>query len=631
MIIKNQQQFQFNWRLIVKYLFFSVFFILFLLILFNFDYFKINFLKQKITFEPETNFFDQAINLNLTSPLKNAEIYYTVDGSDPDTNSLLFEDSISVSETTSFKFALFKNNQQVSSVQTHDVFINTEHQLALISLTTNPINLWDEEIGIYTEVNCTQKGREWERPATINFYEEDGSLGFSREVGIRIHGGGSRSLPQKSFRILIRNEDSDQTLKYPLFPDSSVQTFNSFVLRNAGGDWSYAYMRDALMHEIIEDSDLSVDLQDYRPVVLYLNGQYWGLYNIRERHDEYYFANKYGADVGRVNIYNVPHDVGVNRGKIELDEGKDKGGVDLYNKLFEDTKRCPGCASLDYLKQYIDLVNYRDYLISQFHFGNYDWPYGNSKAWRYETNAFEPNAPEGLDGRFRWLVFDLDVGFGAGVNDEEKMKKSAEGDSYGRLIDDRFPFRNLFYDHTFANEFINKYADMLNTIFKYENVEAKIDELAAVIESEIPRQIEKWHKKDNWKGIVSDEEFIEEVKVLSSVEDWRRQIDLLKVRAKWRPVYMKENTVNFFKLSGISQIQLSANDPAWGSIKINSIVIEDDQMPWTGEYFKDVRISIEAIPKRGRRFVSWKGYINSKSSKIDLLIDSDINLEAVFE
>ena len=634
MILKNEEKFQIDFKKILKYFLISFFSISFLLLIFNFDFFKINLLKQKIIFEPAASFQREAIKLSLESPLSRAKIYYSTDGSTPDEKSEEYLGPVDVNQTTTFKFALYKNGKPVGEVQTHDVFINTEHQLAVISLSTEPENLWDEEIGIYTDENCTEKGSDWQRDAILNFYEEDGSLGFSREVGIRIHGGGSRALPQKSFRVIINNKEDDQTLEYPLFPDSDVTTFNSFILRNAGGDWSYAFMRDALMHEIIEDSDLTVDLQDYRPAVLYLNGEYWGLYNIRERQDEYYFANKYGADLGRVNIYNVPHDVGENRGKIELDEGEDKGGVELYNKLIDETKRCKGCASLDYLKQYIDLVNYRDYLITEFHFGNYDWPYGNSKAWRYETNAYEENAPIGLDGRFRWLVFDLDVGFGAGEEDEEGMKKSAQGDSYGRLIDDGFPFRNLFYDYAFANGFINKYADMLNTVFKYENVEAKIDEMAAAIDSEMPREIERWHKEEYIKNLPNEDgEYSTDpdFTVLQSYEDWRHEIDLLKVRALWRPEYMKENTVNFFKLSGMSDITVTANQPEWGSIKVSTLTIEGDQMPWSGEYFNDVRINIEAIPARGHKFLGWEGDFESNKEELNLLIDSDINLEAIFK
>ena len=634
MILKNEEKFQIDFKKISKYFLISFFSISFLLLIFNFDFLKINLLKQKIVFEPANSFQQEAIKLSLDSPLRRAKIYYSTDGSTPDEKSNEYLGSIDVDQTTTFKFVLYKNGKQVGEVQTHDVFINTEHQLAVISLSTEPENLWDEKIGIYTDENCTEKGSDWQRDAILNFYEEDGSLGFSREVGIRIHGGGSRALPQKSFRVIINNKEDDQTLEYPLFPDSDVTTFNSFILRKAGGDRSYASMRDALMHEIIEDSDLTVDLQDYRPAVLYLNGEYWGLYNIRERQDEYYFANKYGADLGRVNIYNVPHDVGENRGKIELDEGEDKGGVELYNKLIDETKRCKGCASLDYLKQYIDLINYRDYLITEFHFGNYDWPYGNSKAWRYETNAYEENAPVGLDGRFRWLVFDLDVGFGAGEEDEEGMRKSAKGDSYGRLIDDGFPFRNLFYDHAFANGYINKYADMLNTIFKYENVEAKIDEMAAAIDSEMPREIERWHKEEYIQNLPNEDgEYSTDpdFTVLQSYDDWRHEIELLKVRALWRPEYMKENTINFFKLSGMSDITVTANQPEWGSIKVSTLTIEGDQMPWSGEYFNDVRINIEAIPARGHQFVGWEGDLESNKSELNLLIESDISLEAVFK
>lgn len=632
MILKKEIKIQIAWKKVLKYFLLAITSILLLLFILNFDFLKINLLKQKMVFSPAGNFFNEEINLSITPPIKNAKIYYSIDGSTPDQNSLEYQEPITVDQARTFKFALYKNAKQLGKIQTHDVFINTKHQLAVISLSTDPVNLWDKDLGIYTEENFANKGQEWEIPGFLNFYEEDGHLGFSREVGIRIHGGGTRGLPQKSLRILIKNEQGNETLNYPLFPENKTQSFNSFILRNAGGDWSAAFLRDSLMHEIIEDANLSIDLQDYRPAVLYLNGQYWGLYDIRERYDQDYFANNYKADPKRVSIYSIPHDTGVNRGLIELDEGKDNGGTKLYEQLFDDTKRCLGCASLDYLKQYLDLANYRDYLIAQFHYNNYDWPYGNAKLWRYETNAFEPNAPYGLDGRFRWLMFDLDVGFGAGKNNEEEVQKAAQANPYqDRLIDDRFPFRNLIYDHSFANDFLNKYADLLNTVFKYENMAKKIDQLASAIDAEMPREIAKWHNKETWKGIIDDQETLVKIKVIPSYEDWQKQINLLKTMAYWRPQYMKEYTLKFFKLSGLSNITVTTNDPNKGSIKINSIVINGTEMPWTGEYFNDTKITIEAIPDRAYSFVAWEGDLDSKEQKIQVSLESDINLKAIFK
>lgn len=632
MILKKNKKFHLAWKKILKYL--SAFLILFffILILFNFDFIKINLLKQKIGFNPNINFSQEAINLTLSSPIKNATIYYTKDGATPNESSDKYQNPIEIKESTTLKFVLYKKGKQLGAVQTHDVFINTQHDLAVISLSTDPVNLWDEEIGIYTEKNYAKKGKEWERNGVINFYEEDGTRGFSREVGIRIHGGGTRGLPQKSFRILITNKENNQTLKYPLFPDGKVQNFNSFILRNAGGDWSHTHLRDALMQEIVEDANLTVDLQDYRPAVLYLNGQYWGLYDIRERYDQDYFSNHYGADAKRVNIYYVPHDVGVDRGRIKLDEGKDTGGVELYNKLFDQTKSCQSCTDLNNLQQYLDPINYRDYLITELHFNNFDWPYGNAKLWRYETNAFEPNAPYGLDGRFRWLLFDLDVGFGAGKQSEEDMQRSARANPYqDRLVDDHFPFRNLFYNYSFANEFVNQYADLLNTSFKYENVVAKIDELAGAIDSEMPRQIERWHNKETWPGIINNQENIDKIKSIGSYEEWKNNVELLKVYAYWRPIYMKEHTIKFFNLSGMSNISINTNNPACGSIKVNSIVIDKEQMPWVGEYFNDVRIDVEAISSAGCKFVSWTGDIESDNEKINFLLDANINLIANYK
>lgn len=630
MILKKERYFNVNLKKISRTIFLILSFALLILLVFKADYIKINLLKQKIKIYPEENFFLSEVELSLKSPLKNAQIYYTVDGSNPTSDSYLYTNPLKFSQTTVLKLAIFKNNNKIGEIQTKDIFINSKHELPVISISTNPDNLWNENTGIYTEGNFSEKGSEWERPAYLSFYESDKTLEFVREIGLRLHGYGTRGLPQKSFRIYLNNLNKNETLKYPLFPDNHTTTFNSFVLRNAGGDWSYAFLRDALMQEIVEDSNTTLDLQDYRPVVLYLNGSYWGLYNLRERQDKYYLANKYKADPKEMAIFEIPLDIGENRGKAVINEGNDKKRLNLYHQLLEEASKCNTCVDYNHFNQFLDIENFIDYLIVQFHYGNSDWPYGNSKFWSYKTSEYEPEAPNGLDGRFRWLVYDLDTSFGIHKQTIEEVQDSAKRDSYETLIDDRFPFRNFFNNFTFKTKFLNRYADFLNTIFNYENVESKINLLASKIETEIPRELARWHDKEKWDGIIAQSE-INEIKTIKSYEDWQFQIELLKAYAKARPDNMKNNTVDYFKLSGLSKVSLDINNPQFGQIKVNTITVKGEQMPWSGEYFNDVSLNITAIPEKGYKFIKWEGYVSTNKESINIFIDQDINLKAIFE
>lgn len=569
----------------------------------------------------------------MTNPIRNSNIYYTTDGSDPTLNSQQYLETIKLNKTTVLKVVIFKNNKQLGDIKTHDYFINVEHDLPIVSLSTNPENLWDEDVGIYNENNCLQRGLEWQRPAVISFYELDENLGFSRKIGLRIHGGGSSNLPQKSLRVYFLNKyNENEVLNYPIFPKNKTKSFYSLILRNGGTDWGSTFFRDALMQEIVEEIDSNLDLQDYRPVVVYLNGQYWGIYNIRERQDEYYFANKYGANLDKIVIYSIPLDIGVNRGLIEVDEGDDKEGKELFNGLLNSTRACENCIDINAINKHLDINNLVDYFIIQFHFNNYDWPYGNAKLWRYKTDVYEPNAPEGLDGRFRWMVFDLEVGWGSTKTTIEGIKDSAQSNSYkDKLIDDRFPFKNLFNDHTFRATYINRYADFLNTVFKEENLIKKINELRDNVDSEMPRHIEHWHNKTNWGDLLSNEEIIKNIITLDDYDTWKQRVDLLEVWALDRGKYMKQYTVDYFNLSGMSKINLSTNNSDFGSIQVNTIIIDGEDMPWSGDYFNDLKLKITAIPKKGHKFVNWMGdYIDNKS-ELTVLIEEDINLTAVFE
>ncbi len=646
MIIKQDQAeenslslFHYSSRLFLKLIRYGLLVIGFIVIYFVFIK-QISVLTPQVTIQPTASFFDESVNLELKqqSLLGGTEIKYTLDGRTPVATSSTYHDPVTLDKTKVVKVALFRESQRISPVKTKEFFIKAEHDLPVVSLVTDSANLWDPDKGLYVpgrdedHKNFNQTGSEWERPAVFRFFEGD-DLSYQSKIGLRIHGGGTRSYPQKSFRIYADPESASGLIEYPFFPDNEVDQFETLVLRAAGGDWLFSYMRDVLAHRLVRKSGSKLDTQNDRPVVVYLNGQYWGLYYLRQRFDEEYFRQKYGVTPEKLSIFEVAHDVGENRGNVRLDEGDRKKGIKIYNHLLEEARACRHCAGFNYFRQYIDLQNLIDYYIHEIHFANFDWPYGNFKLWRYQNDfsqtgfSVDADLPYGFDGRYRCLFYDLDTGFGFGSETEEEMISAAQNGDFGYLIDDMFPFRNFFYDPTFAENFLNRYSNLLNTSLSSQSVRAEIEQLEAEIESEIPRQIARWKDMVTSYGD----------QTVQSVDEWRHNVRLLKVYADQRADSMRTNTKedlgHALVGSGLEQLTFETNLPEAGAIKVHFTRLTGEDLPLAGLYFNNQSINIEAQPNFGYRFVRWDGDVPQgkyKQKKIRVFLERDMTFKAVF-
>jgi len=505
------------------------------------DFILINFLSHGVTVSPKLHFYSQPAKVSL-STLINGEIFYTTDGSEPTADAERFEDnenSILISESTSLRYAVFKNGQQVTRTQSHDILINAQHELPVMTITTAPENLWDPEKGIYVEGNhnnIRQSGAEWERSAELSFYDKNQTLAFSRPIGLRLHGNNMRGMPQKSFRIYFQNQNGRRSnLRYPLFGFEGNREYESVILRN-GGDLN-TFLRDRLAGRLVTEGS-NVTAQRSRPVVVYLNGKYWGIYYLYERFDETYFSEKFRVKSSALSIIEVPLTNFEARGQVIPNTKNSTADAKKYNRLLADTRQCDYCGNYNTLNRFLDMDNLIDYYIFELYFNNVDWPYNNAKAWRYTTDEFSPEADAiaELDGRFRWLFFDLDASLGSTKDNPEGMIDSARNDPYGKLIDQGFPFGNIFNNSTFRENYQERVETLIQTTLNSSNMLKIADELAAEIRPEIPRHLEKWNDENAaWDSIR-----------IRSLEDWEKEVELLKIYLRERPEGFSGRTYDFF-------------------------------------------------------------------------------------
>ncbi|MEA3326318.1 MAG: CotH kinase family protein [Chloroflexota bacterium] len=604
-----------------------------------------------------SGFFTKPITVSILSRGQNETIHYTLDGSIPTIDSPIYGEPIlikdrsdepndismiatisyryrkpigNVNKITILRARSFNNiTKAESDVVTRAYLIGQDifnrYTLPIISLVVDPKDFFDQEIGIYVtgeehEVAATsedyyyfwpanyhRRGKDWERPIYFEYFDIEGIIKFSQKAGVRIHGDASRSFRQKSFRLYAGTEyEIIEAFKYPLFPnlfdfsgEKRIDTFRSLILRNSGTDFGAAFMRDTLIQRLVEHT--SIGTQATSPVIVFLNGEYWGLYYLSEHYGEGYFLSHYEIDPNNLIIlqrdgdlfFGVPKDQDIYHELIEYINSHDVKNNNVYSEIINQ----------------IDLENFIDYQITQIYIGHTDWPSKNVKFWRSRTSNHDPEAQAPNDGRWRWLLFDTDHGFSDfTVNGIEH----ATSEKYPTTL-----LRGLISNHEFKTLFLNRFADHLNTTFQKDRVIQEIDNIVSKLEPEMQEQIDRWHSSGK------------------SMDNWYNNVEYLRIFARKRPQIMIQDLIDFFELDGTFNLNANVKN---GYLKINSIEILSttpgihNPRSYKGVYFQNIPINVTAIPEEDFRFSHWEGSVhnNEKSPTIEILSNTDVYLNPVF-
>lgn len=549
-------------------------------------------------------FHDREIRVSLSSPAPAAVIRFTTDGSIPSRASSRHESPVAISRTMVLRARAFEAGRLPSAVVTQTYFIGETFTLPTVSLSMNPEYLWDDRTGIYVTGtngipgNCDGTRRnfnqDWERPLHIEFYEPDGQSGFQAEAGVKIFGGCSRDYPQKSLAFYTRKKYGTEIIEYPLFPDKPIRSYNNFLLRNGGNDWIRTLFSDAMMQYLLKDR-MDIDYQAYRPAILFLNGEYRGIMNLREKLNEHYAAQNYGIDPEQVDL-------------IENGSHVMNGDARHYNALLDtiytqDVKKQDVYA---YIQTQMDADEYMNYVISKIYYSSMDWPHNNIKYWR-------PRTP---DGRWRWMTYDNDSGFGIWWPVTDNTLNNVSPVKNGNP----FFLGRLLLNPSFRDTFIQRFAAHINTTFAPTRVKELIGRMQAVLEPEMPRQIERWGRSgaSGWG-----------YSIYTTMSEWRAQIDLMRRFAERRPSIQRQHLQARFGLKGTANFTLRSQPAGAGHLWINNVSIESENT--TGIYFLDVPLRARAEPKPGYRFMGWLELPEESQPVVSLSLTGDAALTAVFE
>ncbi len=451
----------------------------------------------------------------------NGDIYYTLDGSVPGRNSLLYSEPLTVAETCVVRALSYENGKLPSKIITESYIINENHTLPIVSVASDPKGLWSEEQGICFRGIADENGRypkdaniwqNWERECSVQLF--DGIWGFKAYCGIKLFGQSNREYPKQSFQLKFRAKYGCPEIYCSLFADTpEITRFNSLVLRSGSQDYRRSLIRDELATSLASDMDLLV--QGYKACVLYVNGEYYGIYYIREKIDEKFIASHIGVSEESIDLL-------VGNGNVIYGSNDNWYSVLWYARNYDLS--IP--SNYNYLKKSVDVESFADFIIAEAFYGNRDS--GNIKFYRSGET----------DGKWRWILYDLDYA----MTDDTDFGTyglwymiDPEGTGYAHKYSTVL-INRLLRSPEFFDMFLRRFAYHLDNTFSADRIISGVDSFRQLIGGEIVRNIGRWGSTYNtwdWqtkviKNFVTDnydtgktrkEQLVSEIKALFSLSD----------------------------------------------------------------------------------------------------------------
>ncbi|KAA3617029.1 MAG: T9SS C-terminal target domain-containing protein [Calditrichaeota bacterium] len=522
--------------------------------------------------------FDNGKEVVLTNESPTATIHYTFDGSKPTSSSAEFDSWVTLNNTAVLRARVFDGDKLPGPIVTQSYIINEEPTLPVLSLAVFPGPMFGDEKGIYTN-----EIKKRVLPVSVDYFDKEGELGFTLDAGIRLSGQAAFHYAQKPLTISTEDRFGFEEINYKIFPSRENEKFTSIYLRNSGTpDVQYTMFRDGLQHSLVVNQ-FDLDMQAYQPAMTFINGDYYGIYNIREKLDADYLASHHGIDPGNIDY-------------LEYDFGPtpiaNEGDLTAYNKLiaYLNSHNLSNAENYNYIKTQIDVNEYINYLITEIFCNNTNWPNTNEKLWKERVE----------NSKWRWVLLDLDFGFGTYDNYTYNALSIATSS---------FIFEKLLESTDFKNEFIQRFAIYLNTVFQEERVVHIFDSLKSKIETEIPRHIERWGE-------------------IPSYNTWKANVNVMQEFGSKRQKYQRQHILNFFGLTGTTEFTVNQTDLSAGKILLNNMIVPAN---YSGPHFMDAAITLKAIPIVGYKFKEWQGISNSSSDSIQVTLTDTSSITAVFE
>ncbi|MDR3235788.1 MAG: CotH kinase family protein [Prevotellaceae bacterium] len=533
-------------------------------------------------------FYSGSVGVTFAPPASGETVYYTQNGSEPTKAATKYTtgDLITLSKTTCLRAVTVAADKLSSPVVTATYFVNARaFTLPVVSLSTDEKYLKDNEIGIYVQgTNGVPNAygqcdgvvanwfRDWDRPVNFELFDVSGKQRLSQELDISIAGYCSRNQPQKGLHVKPKNKFGDNKLSYDFFTSKPGHKYKDIQMRASGTESGCSMMHDAFVTSIAIGR-MNQDYLAYQPAVLFVNGEYYGIQNLRERSNTDFLYSNYGLAEDEV---------------IEIDYRAVQDHTSSeYEAFYSDVmgRNLHDDAQYQAVCERIDIDSYMDYVIMEVYISNWDWPQNNYKLWKKKNN-----------GKWRYILYDLDFGFGnlGGCNDGIFTNPwGGNGSPFWQI------FNKLKENEGFRKELLARFCAHIATTFSPQRVEHILDSLSSKIADEMVYHRQRWPS--------------------SECGGFQNAVNTMRSFANCRPANVLSQLGNYFGVSSVRhKIELSSNTGK-ATYKFLSATILDDSA--TVQYYDGQPVSIEANEMSGYTFTHWE--IESQGKTVALISLND--------
>ena len=531
-----------------------------------------------------------ATNQTVSLSSAGGSIRYTLNGSNPTSASPLYAAPLSITATAVLRARCFAPGQAPGPIATRTYFRGeSQGALPYVSVVADPETLFGNKIGIYANqhesvtggygLRDVYKGKD--APGNVEYFGPGGAGGFSAGCGIRIGGENNWVHPQKALNIAIRGKYGNDDVTYDLFPGSQVPIHTGFTLRDGGDNWDKDMLRDCLYPKLAHGY-LQVDTADYRPSVVFINGAYYGLHDIRQRWDETWFAQQYHLPADKMDhlLYGHITSTAVTLG---VDKGSNVDWLDLMD--FLNTADLTLAANWTYVESKIDLNSFMDFVISE--------SYGNNISWLHNREFWKEKSP---GAKWRWFLTDMDRTFST----------SSLTGVLADMMNNENVLRRLKANLGFKQRLAQRYAAHLAGTFKPSRVQSILSQMDVEVSAAVPRHAARWAPNG------------------TTVSTRNSNIQQIKDYATQRAANAHGEIAAQLGVEAAVDFTLGVSDSAHGRVLVQGVPVEAA----TFKMFPNIPFSLQALPAPGYGFSHWTG--SSGGDQVEVAISGPKTITAHF-
>lgn len=519
---------------------------------------------------------DQTVTLTCPS----GDIRYTLDGSNPKSTSPLYSAPISITATTVLRARCFETGKAPGAILTRTYFRGeTITNVPYVSVVADPETLFGNTIGIYANqhesvtggygLRDVYKGKD--APGNVEFFATGGSTGFSTTCGIRIGGENNWVHPQKALNFDISGKYGDDNLSYDLFPGNQTSNHTAFTLRDGGDNWEREMLRDCLYPKLAKGF-LATDTADYRPSIVFINGAYYGLHDIRERWDDKWFFEHYHLAADKIDHLLYGH---ITSSAVSL--GVDKGSnVDwLALMTFLNTADMTNQVNMDYVESKIDMDSFMDFVIAE--------SYGNNTSWHHNREFWRGKNP---GNKWRWFLTDMDRTWDTGTM----------SGILGSMLSSEDVLVRLKLNTGFKQRLAQRFAAHAAATFAPARVISVISAMDTELTAHVPRHANRWAPYG------------------MTVSSRASNIQNIKDYANARAANIHSEVASQLGVAAAVDLTLGVSNPEHGTVLVQGVPVS----PSTFKMFPNIPFTLKVVPAPGYAFSSWTGVAGGSSLSVTI-------------